>query len=158
MNSRAILACLALVTLAGMPVSAQEGGIKSTTTLHPDGTRTDMIQNFATRTAESKTYDAGGKVIQSMKYTLDEQGKLAEGTAFSAKGVAMYKYTYRRDSTGQLQEEDNLTPEGKLLRRLVYHYKTNGEIGGIDTYDAQGNLLKPVSPGIPDRKKSSRSR
>ena len=155
MNPRTILACVALISLTGTPLLAQEGGVKSTTTLHQDGTRTDMIRNFSEGTGVSKTFDAAGKVIQSMKFKLGQLGQPAEGTAFNAKGVPIFKYTYKRDGNGRLEEEVNYLPNGRMIRRLVYHYKANGEISGIDAYDANGNLLQPAEVGS---KKNKRSR
>jgi len=149
----ALCSLLLLFCLAGS-LCAQEGGIKATTTLHPDGTRTDLIKDFATATAESKTFDAAGKVIQSMTFKINEKGDFLEGTAFNSKGVAVFKYTYVRDDSGLLTEERNMDAKGNLLRRLVYHYNTTGAISGIDTYDAQGNLLQPAAGS----KKSKRKR
>ena len=145
MKTRLIIAFVALACFAGTHLPAQEGGIKSTTTLHPDGTRTDMIKDLSTATAQSKTYDAAGKVLQSMTFKLDEQGEPLEGTAFNTKGVAIFKYSYKRDASGRLEEELNMDARGNLLRRLVYRYTTSGAIAGIDAFDAQGNPIKAAT-------------
>lgn len=136
---------LAFLAILTGPLCAQDGGVKVTTTIHADGSRTELVRDLSTGTGQSKTYDEAGRLVQSMTLKLNEKGDAIEGTLFNAKGVPTFKYVYVRDDSGLLTEEQDLDAKGNLLRRLVYHYSTTGTVSGIDTYDAEGNLLKPAT-------------
>jgi len=134
---------------------AQEGGvsIKVTTTLHTDGSRTDMQTDLDARTAESKTYNPAKKLVQRETYTLDEQGRLEEGVIYDAKDKVITRVSYKYDAMGHVSDQFEKTPNGALLRRLVYRYDSNGRPIGIDVYDGAGNQLQPNSASS-SRKKS----
>jgi hypothetical protein len=147
-----------LITLTVGSTFAQDGGgggIKSTTTLHPDGTRTELQKDLGELTGEEKTFDAGNQLLHRVTYKLDANGDILSGTAFNAKGTPLYTFEYKRDGMGRISEELDYTPAGQLTRRLVYHYNSAGKVSGIDGFDAQGNPL-PKASGTPAKKKGKR--
>lgn len=149
-----MLALAAAVAVAPSAPGQQEAprGIKVTSTLHDDGTRTDMQVDYDSLTAESKTYNASKKLIQRVTYTTDDQGKLLEGVIYNAKEQVTGRVAYTYDDQGRMQEQMDLSPKGDLIRRLVYHYNAQGRVSGIDAYDAKGNLMVPSGDG-PQKKR-----
>lgn len=150
--------------LAASSVFAQDtsgGGIKATTTLRDDGTRTDMVTDRDAGTAEAKTYDASKKLLQRVAYTLDSQGRLGEGTIYDAKGKALMIVSYKYNDAlgGRCSEEIDKKPDGTPIRRLVYRYDGSGRLTGMDAFDAQGNPIQPSgTPASGSTRKKSRSR
>jgi hypothetical protein len=55
------------------------GAIKVTITKHDDGSYTAMQTNPEERTAESSTYNAKNKLLQTTVFQFDEQGRAAVG-------------------------------------------------------------------------------
>jgi len=146
------------VLLAVSSAFAQEGGvsIKVTTTLHEDGSRTDMQTDLDARTADSKTYNSAKKLVQRATYTLDEQGRLEEGVIYDAKDKVISRVSYKYNAMGHVSDQFEKAPNGALLRRLVYRYDPNGRVIGIDAYDGAGNQLQPN--GAPSSRKKSGSK
>jgi antitoxin component YwqK of YwqJK toxin-antitoxin module len=124
---------------------AQPGTIRVTSTLHSDGTRTDMQTNADEHTAESKTYNQAGKLMQRIVFKLDDQGIAVTASLYSAKNVLVSKAEYKHDGMNRVTEVLAYTPYDKLISRQVYHYDGKGKVTGIDAYDAAGNLIKSTS-------------
>ena len=148
MKSKPLVIALAFALAAASPsLMAQDGGIKVTTVIHPDKSRTDTQTDLSAKTSEEKTYDAAGKLIRHIVYALDDEGHPTGGTVFSPKspkspkGQAAYRFTYTRDAQGRISEESDTAPNGKLIRRLVYRFGSNGQVSGIDVYDSNGKLI-----------------
>jgi hypothetical protein len=131
--------------------AAQEKAIKVTTTLHDDGTRTDMKVDPASQTAEATTY-AGEKILRRVAYKLDASGQMQEGDVFGPDGKMLFHAVFRRDALNRVVEEFNYAADGRLIRRLVYEYNTSGKIAKIDAFDAAGNPLSG-SRGVADKRK-----
>jgi hypothetical protein len=157
-----------LSLLAASPLFAQQpqqsgqqpqlnsgGDIRVTTTMHPDGTRTDMQTDFGNNTAEAKTYDSGNKLLQRVVYQLDEQRQPTSGTTYNAKGVITMTATYVRDSQGHVTQEEDFSPDGKLFRKITYRYDTAGNLAGADAVDANGNPIRDKGASSSSRKSSS---
>ena len=138
---------------------AQEGGtpIKITSTLHNDGTRTDIQKDLDNHTSETKIFDASKRLVQRCLYTLDEQGREREGVVFDAKDKVVARVALTYDPLGRVSEQIEKAPNGALLRRLVFTRDANDRVT-IVAYDAQGNLIKDDgSTAPPPHKKGSRS-
>lgn len=147
------LSLLLLLTVAH-PVMGQDTptGIKVTSTLHDDGSRTDLTTDYDSLTAESKTYDASKKLIQSSTYTINPQGQLLEGIAYNAKGQIGGQVAFKYDAQGRMSEQLDKTAAGVPLRRLVFYYDGTGHVSGIDTYDGKGNLLQASGSSLNKKK------
>jgi YD repeat-containing protein len=150
------LSLFLLLTIAH-PALGQEAptGIKVTSTLHDDGSRTDLQTDYDSLTAESKTYSASKKLLQSATYTINAQGQLLEGIAYNAKGQVGGQVAFKYDAQGRMSEQLDKSANGTPLRRLVFYYDANGRVSGLDTYDGQGNLLQASGSSI--NKKKTRS-
>ncbi|MEI8234525.1 MAG: hypothetical protein WCH57_07530 [Verrucomicrobiota bacterium] len=149
------------LTLAGMlagavALHAQEGGtpLKVTTTIHGDGTRTDIQKDLDARVSEAKTYDASKRLIQRWVYTLDDQGREVEGISYDAKEKILARVSYSYDVFGNVGEVIEKAANGAPVRRTVYHRDATGQVVGSDTFDAQGNPINPK----PGASKKGRSR
>ena len=150
---RCLYVLLLLLALA-MPGMGQEEskGIKVTSTLHDDGSRTDLQTDYDALTAESKTYNSAKKLVQSATYTLNAQGQILEGILYDGKGKIGGQVAYSYDAQGRMSEELDKSANGTPLRRLVFYYDANGRVSGIDTYDGQGNLLQASGSSINKKK------
>lgn len=154
MKNRSAFLFLMLVFAVG--VRAQSA-VKVTTTLHDDGSRTEMKTDPDQHTSEATTMNAAGKLLQRIVYTLDEENQPAEGTIYSAAGVVLFKAVYKRDPANRLSEEVDSTPAGQMIRRFVYEYDGNGKVSRIRAYDASGTEMTPSGgpkkPSSPRRRK-----
>jgi hypothetical protein len=135
---------------------AQPGVIHVTSTLHDDGTRTDMQTNPDEHTAESKTYNQAGKLMQRIVFTLDDRGLAIASALYSAKNILVSKAAYKYDGMNRATEVAAYTPANKLVSRQVFHYDSRNKVTGIDTYDAAGNLIQSTTPA--DLQKKGRTR
>ncbi len=133
--------------------------IKATTTVHPDGTRSTLLVNPESESAEETFFDSAGKVTRKVVYPLDAQNQPIGAINYNAKGAVIAKSSYQRDAYGRISEETITSAAGQFLRRRVYSYSTQNKISRIDEYDANGVLIAPppraaaTGPGIPDKKK-----
>ncbi|MDP9291308.1 MAG: hypothetical protein M3O82_02965 [Verrucomicrobiota bacterium] len=135
----ALLFCLLAIALHARAQSA----VKVTTTLHDDGSRTEMVTDPDQHTSEAKTLNAAGKLLQRIVYTLDEENQPAEGTIYSPAGAVLFKALYKRDPANRLSEEVDSTAAGAMIRRFVYEYDGNGKVSRIRAYDANGIEMTP---------------
>lgn len=154
MHMKRCLPILLLLLIVALPGMGQEEskGIKVTSTLHDDGSRTDLQTDYDALTAESKTCNASKKLIQSASYTINAQGQILEGTVYDGKGKLAGQVAYRYDSQGHMSEQLDKSANGTPLRRLVFYYDANGHVSGIDTYDGKGNLLQASGSSINKKK------
>lgn len=140
---------------------AQQGGapIHVTSTIHNDGTRTEMKTDPDNHTAESTTYDAANKMRQRTVYSLDENGQAVGGTVYSPKNLPLYKLVYKRDGMNRVNEVDAYSMKDVLLTRMIYHYDAKGKVISVDTLDANGrtvtNGINGTQPGsLPGKKRA----
>ncbi len=127
--------------------------IKATTTVHADGTRSTLVVNPETQSAEETYFDTGGKVTQKIVYPLDAQNQPIGAITYNGKGAVIAKSSYVRDGSGRIGEETITSPTGQFLRKRVYSYSTKNKISRVDEYDANGVLIVPPRAAVPDKKK-----
>jgi YD repeat-containing protein len=151
-----ILLMLLAFAIPGMGQEPSKG-IKVTSTLHDDGSRTDLQTDYDSLTAESKTYSASKKLIQSASYKINEQGQILEGSVYNGKGKIAGQVAFSYDAQGRMSEQFDKDANGSLLRRLVFYYDANGRVSGIDTYDGKGNLIQASGSSI-NKKKARQGR
>jgi len=142
---RSIFVLLALlVSRLAMAQDSSGAGVRVTTALHDDGSRTVTQIDSENHTSEACTYSHGDKLIRKVTYTLDDQNDPLQGIVYDGKGRALYKAVYKRNAMGRVSEEVEYTMDDRLLGRFVYRYDANGRLLKIDTYDAEGNLVNPT--------------
>ena len=133
---------------------AQEGaGIKVTTTLHEDGSRTETQTDLEQHTSEAKTFDGAHKLRQRIVYELDGENQPASGAVYAANGALIFKSVYKHDDQNRITEEIDYTPEGAMMRRFVYEF-ANGKVSRVRAFDPSGVEMQQ-SAGRPDVKKSA---
>lgn len=150
------LAALAAV-LASTPARAQEGGtpIKITTTLHDDGSRTEIQRDVDNRRAEARTLSASNKLLQRWVYTLDAQGRETEGICYDAKDKVIARAGYKYDPFGRVNEVTEMNAAGTVQRRIQYKRDATGRVLATDVLDAAGN---PVTPRATPTPRKTRTR
>ncbi len=132
---------------------AEPGGIRVTTALHDDGSKTVTQVDSDSHTSEASTFNAANRLMRKVVYTLDDQNNPVQGLVYDAKGHELYKALYKRNEMGRVTEETEYTPDDKMLGRFVYRYDETGRLLKIDAYDAEGNLV-PQAGGVPQRRRS----
>ena len=152
----AFILCVAATPFAHAQLT-KGNAIKATTTVHSDGSRSTLVVNPETQSAEETFYDIGGKVTQKIVYPLDPQNQPIGAITYTAKGAVIAKSSYQRDASGRIGEETITSAAGQFLRRRVYSYSTQNKISRVDEYDANGVLIAPppraASAAVPDKKK-----
>jgi hypothetical protein len=133
------------VAILGMVLGAtaqeDDTAIRAKTTVHGDGTRTEMITNPVDKTMRATTYDAADKVIGKVLNRLNDDLEPIEAFAYDPNGKPLYRTEFKRDFNGRVTEMIDYTTENKLIRRLVYSYDSVGKVTGIKAYDANGREI-----------------
>jgi hypothetical protein len=158
MKSKLLVFALSLVVATAAPLLAQDGAIKATTTVHPDGTQSDTIFDPEKRTAEETTRTSAGKTLRKVTYLLDDQNQPLGSMTYDAKGTLLFRASYKRDGAGRIDEETISSAAGQMMRRRVYTYGPNNKVIKLDEYDGNGNLVampakQNQSRGKPDKKR-----
>jgi hypothetical protein len=159
MRSLPLLA--ALVCGLAFPLRAQDDSsgnvpddaIHAITAMNEDGTRTVTLTNPDNHTSEASTYDAAGKLMKKVVYTMDANNQAASGIVYSADNRPVYKAAYKRDGANRISEEDDYTMDDQLIDRFVFEFGPDGRVLRIRGYDAQGNELQQ-SEARKDRRQS----
>ncbi len=133
----AALALLAAAAVAG----AEEANIKVTSVVHPDGSKTDTITNFAERTSEERLVNQAGKVLRRTIFTLDDEGRQNGGVVYGPDNKPLSRFQFVRDAMGNIIEHRDYTVKGEVIQRKIYRLSGEGKVLGIDTYDKNGTLV-----------------
>lgn len=152
--TRSLLVLTGVLGFAAATPAHAQAPLKVTSTIHGDGSRTDMQVDSDAHTAVSTLLDAAGKVRQTANYQLDDTENPISGSVFDRAGKLLFRSTYKRDSQNRVTEESDFAPTGPLLRRITYDYSADGKLAGIHTYDANGHEILPKTPATKDAKKS----
>jgi hypothetical protein len=158
MTSKALLLALSFALAATASLSAQDGAIKATTTLHPDGTQSDTVFDPEKRTAEETTRTSAGKTLRKITYLLDDQNQPLGSMTYDAKGTLLFRATYKRDGAGRIDEETISSATGQMMRRRVYSYGPNNKVIKLDEYDGNGNLVARPTKQTQSRAKPDKKR
>jgi antitoxin component YwqK of YwqJK toxin-antitoxin module len=139
------LLILVLIAAGATFASAQNGGengtIRATTTIHPDGSQSVVIYDPDKGTGEEKVSDSAGKLLRKVTYLLDEHNQAIGSITYDPKGTILYRATYKRDAQDRVDEEAISSANGTLIRRRVYTYGAQNKVTGITEYDANGNVI-----------------
>ena len=132
---------LALVALGCISCGAiaQETGIKVTTLLHDDGSKTVTRLDIDQHTSEEVTTNAADKVLKRIVFNLDANNLPQSGVLYAPNGKVVRKIVYKYDALNRVNEEADYTPNDQLLGRFVYEYSASGRVSKIHTFDAAGN-------------------
>lgn len=144
---------LLLATLAPGFCAAQDdtsdNAIHAITAIHADGTRTVTVTNPDTKSSEADTYDARGRLMEKVVYTLDDNNQPATGTVYDARNQPAFKAVYKRDDFSRMSEEDDYTMDDQLLRRFTYEYDGAGKLLRVRAFDSNGNEMRQTD-AVPD--------
>ena len=140
---RGKFAAAAVIALLTAATALAQSPIKATTTLHPDGSRTEFTTDTDERTGTSTTYNAAGKLMQKILYQLDEQNQPASGIFYNAKNQVVMKVVYRRDASNRITEQFEYAPNDKLIRRILFEF-SGQKISKVRTFSPDGTELTPA--------------
>lgn len=140
----------ALLVLVSLSAAEAQGVLRATSTIHPDGTRTNTVVDPDKMTAdETLTDSTGKKVLRKTTYLLDENNQPLGAIAYDAAGQVLYRSSYKRDAQGRIEEENISSATGQFLRKRIYQYGAGNKVVSTSEYDADGRLMPKVAKGIP---------
>lgn len=120
--------------------------IRVTVSQNDDGSQTSYETDPSNHRATGTTTGTNGKLVQTIRYKLDDAGRYLSGDVSGPDGKLRYRSVYKYDSgNGRLVEETQLTGAGAVKLRLVFAYDGAGKQAGYSVYDAGGNLLGRTS-------------
>jgi hypothetical protein len=140
------MACGLLVGGAELGLSqsteqTQDGAVRVTVSMHPDGSRTVYKFDNAQHKAVATTTDPDGKLRETIRYALDEAGRFSSGEISGPDGRLRFKSRYKYDDAGHLLEETQSAEDGTLLHKIVYSYDAAGKQTGYSVFDTSGKLV-----------------
>jgi hypothetical protein len=116
------------------------GAVRVRMTVNSDGSRTTYRFNDVERICVAKTTSEDGKVLENVRYELDEAGRFLAGRIYGPDGKLRFKSRYKYDSAGRMEKETQMNEQGDLLHRIVYSYDQTGNPTGYSVFDANGKL------------------
>jgi YD repeat-containing protein len=131
----------------GQLATPSPDAVRVTLSMNADGSRTvyefDAPHHKATATTTSKD----GKIVEKIRYTLDDAGRFASGEVYGADEQLRFKTRYKYDATGKLTEEIQFAKDDAVRNKIVYAFDKNGKQTGYSVYDAAGKLIRST-PGL----------
>lgn len=127
--------------LAQLQERPADNTVRVTVAQNQDGTRTSYEYDNVNRRAVATTTGRDGKVLNKIRYELDENGRYKTGEVFDPKGQLQFRTEYKYDARARLESETQLTKDGAVRNKLVYAYDDMGKQTGFAVYDANGKLL-----------------
>ena len=128
--SRFIFAILAGVSftlrLAASPPGA-DTPVKSTTTLHQDGSKTETVKDSFKHEMTETIYDARGVVIAKKKFLLGASGDPTQGTIYDGAGNVIATVQFFFDDLGRVIEERCTNTNHEVFQRVIRQYDVNGK-------------------------------
>lgn len=107
---------------------AQSGDIVSgKTIIHPDGTKTESVNDPNTREMEQKTFDANGVLLLRRLYQLNEKSLPVMGNIYDGAGNLIARTQSYFDDFGRLKEERLSNLQGEVFQQVVHDYDEKGK-------------------------------
>jgi hypothetical protein len=121
--------------------SAPNDAVRVTVSMHPDGSRTVWNYDTPQHKAVATTTDPDGKVRQTIRYDLDNEGRFSSGEVFGPDGRIRLKSRYKYDDAGRMLEETQSAADGTFQHKIAYSYDPSGKQTGYSVFDASGKLV-----------------
>ena len=148
-----LVAGCALVFLAfatrtqGQLATPSPDAVRVTLSINADGSRTVYEFDGPHHRATATTTGKDGKIVEKIRYTLDDAGRFTSGEVYGADEQLRFKTRYKYDASGKLTEETQLSKDDALRNKIVYAYDKNGKQLGYSVYDTAGKLIRST-PGL----------
>ncbi|MFL6583114.1 MAG: hypothetical protein ACJ8KU_01195 [Chthoniobacterales bacterium] len=143
-----VLSCVSR-TLVAQSAATPNDVVRVTVSMNADGSKTTYEWDTANRKAAATTTTAEGKLMEKIRYVLDDTGRFQTGQVFGPDHALRFVTRYRYDAAGKLAEEHQFTKDGKFQHRVVHTYDNAGKEIGYSVYDANGKLLSQTAPPQP---------
>ena len=101
--------------------------IKARTVYHPDGTRTESINDPSLREQREFTYDKNGVLVSKKIYLLNEKGQTMQGNIYDGRDVLKARAQFLFDELGRMSEERLTTLQGEVYQRIIFGYDAKGD-------------------------------
>jgi hypothetical protein len=160
---RTILVWIAIL-LAGRGGLAQinpdeKETVRVNVTLNTDGSRTTYQFDQPHHVATATTTSADGKVLNKIRYEIDDNGRFINGIILGPDEKFLFKSIYKYNPSGRLDQEAHLTKDDQVINTMIYHYDAAGRQTGYTVVDASGKVLGQTIPkptASPKTRKSGR--
>lgn len=120
--------------------------IKARSIYHPDGTRTESVNNPDTHELTETTYDARGVVVSRHLYLLNERGQVTQGTIYDGAGNLVARAQSYFDEFGRLKESRLFNLQGECFQQSVHEYGADGKSKKpkVINYNVRTPTMKPA--------------
>ena len=120
--------------------------IKARSIYHPDGTRTESVNNPDTRELTETTYDARGVVVSRHLYLLNEKGQVSQGNIYDGAGNLVARAQSYFDEFGRLKESRLFNLQGECFQQSVHEYGPNGKAKKpkVINYNVRTPTMRPA--------------
>jgi YD repeat-containing protein len=133
------------VALAIIPLCAvaeqDSGDVRVSVVLNTDGSRTVYENNAANHKTVATTTGKDGKMRETIRYDLDENGRFARAEILGPKEQFRFFAEYKYDANNHLIEETHLAKDRSLIGKIVFRYDAAGHQVGYVAYDGAGKVL-----------------
>src|SRR5437867_9149340 len=92
-----LILCGTQVGLSQSTEQTQGEAVRVTVSMHPDGSRTVYKFDNAQHKAVATTTDPDGKLRETIRYELDEAGRISNGDISGLNGCLRFKTRYKND-------------------------------------------------------------
>jgi YD repeat-containing protein len=120
--------------------------VRVTVSMNADGSRTVYEFDLPHHKAKATTRDKEGKLLGTIRYSLDDSGRFLRGEVCGPDDQLRFKTLYKYDEAGRLSQETQLNKDDAVQHKLVYAYDKNGRQTGYAVYDAAGKLVSQKGP------------
>ena len=134
---------LAAVVQGNNPAASM---IKARSIYHPDGTRTESVNNPDTRELTETTYDARGVVVSRHLYLLNEKGQVSQGNIYDGAGNLVARAQSYFDEFGRLKESRLFNLQGECFQQSVHEYTADGKAKKpkVINYNVRTPTMRPA--------------
>lgn len=131
----------------GQLAAPSPDAVRVTLSMNADGSRTVYEFDAPHHKATATTAGKDGKIVEKIRYSLDDAGRFTSGEVYGADGQFRFKTRYKYDPSGKLTEETQLAKDDAVRNKIVYAYDKNGKQMGYSVYDTAGKLIRST-PGL----------
>jgi hypothetical protein len=151
-------AILSLAQVARGQVQDANDTIRVRVAINADGTRTTYQSEPAKHKATATQTGSDGRIIEKIRYELDDAGRSKSGRVFGPDDRLRFKALYKYDAAGRVTEEKQLNNDESVRQKIVYSYDQRGKPSGYSIYDAAGKMIGPTSAPSPTPTASPKAR
>jgi hypothetical protein len=137
---------LLATALLGQGANPAGNKINARTVYHPDGSRTESVNNPETRELSETVYDTRGVVISRRLYLLNERGQVAQGNIYDGAGNLVARSQSYFDEFGRPKEDRLVNLQGEVFQQTIHEYGGDGKARKpkVVNFSVKSPTMKPA--------------